>query len=118
LMNANQSPWQHLARKPGSHYQQLFVKGTRIAARVLYSYYLPGEDWPARTPEEIAADFQLPLEAVHEAIAYCQSKPPEVRDDWEKEEALVEASGANHPDAQGRAIRRVSPEDYARIFLR
>ena len=33
------------------------------------------------TPEEIAADYSLPLEAVLEAIAYCQSNPPEIAED-------------------------------------
>ena len=40
----------------------------------------------ARRPEEIAAEFNLPLEAVNEAIAYCQSKPPEITQDFEREE--------------------------------
>jgi hypothetical protein len=31
----------------------------------------------------------LPLEAVQEAIAYCQSDPPEIRADWEMEEASI-----------------------------
>jgi uncharacterized protein (DUF433 family) len=119
MSNDRQSTtWKYLALKPGSLYRQLFVKGTRIAARVLYSYYVPGEDWPGMTPEEIAADFKLPVEAVREAIAYCQSNPPEICEDWEREEALIEASGANEPGAQGRAIRPLTAEDYARIFRR
>jgi uncharacterized protein (DUF433 family) len=117
-MNAQHNTWKHLAPKPGSHYRQLYVKGTRIAARVLYSYHVPGEDWPGQTAEEIATDFKLPVEAVREAIAYCESNPREVREDWDREEALVEASGANDPGAGGRATRTISAEDYARIFLR
>ena len=35
------------------------------------------------TPEEIAADYNLPLEAVQEAIAYCESNPPELAEDKE-----------------------------------
>jgi uncharacterized protein (DUF433 family) len=117
-MNVEERTWKHLARKPGSRYRQLFVRGTRIAAWVLHNYYTPGEDWPGQTAEEIATDFNLPVEAVREAIEYCASNPPELREDWEKEEALVAASGANDPDARGRAIRKTSAEDYARIFRR
>src|SRR5437660_11758895 len=111
-MNMEQGTWKHLAPKPGSHYRQLFVKETRIAAWVLYNYYTPGEDWPGQTPEEIATDFTLSVEAVREAIAYCASNPPELREDWEKEEALVAATRPHD------ATKKTSPEDYARIFLR
>jgi len=107
-----------LAPKPGSHYRQLFVKDTRIAAWVLYNCYAPGEDWPGQTVEQIATDFSLPIDAVREAIAYCESNPTELRDDWDKEEALATATGANDPDAHGRATRMTSAEDYARILLR
>jgi hypothetical protein len=119
-MNARQpTTWTYLAPKAGSHYRQLFVKGTRIAARVLYSYFTPGEDWPGQSLEEIAVGFNVPLEAVREAIAYCQSDPPEIREDLEREEALMEASGMNDPDYKYHPTPKpLSPEDYARIFLR
>src|SRR5262245_13636068 len=87
--------WIYLARKPGSSYRQLFVKGTRIAARTLYSLYVPGEDWAGMTAEEISADYRLPVEAVREAIAYCQSDPPEIRADLSMEEAVMKATGMN-----------------------
>jgi hypothetical protein len=50
------------------------------------------------TPEEIAADYQLPLEAVQEAIAYCESNPPEIAEDFAREEARVRARGMNDPN--------------------
>ena len=81
--------WRHLDRKPGSVYKQLFVKGTRIMARVLYGMHL-SEEQP-RSPEEIAAIFGLPVEAVQEAIAYCAANPPEIQEDWEQEEASDQA---------------------------
>ena len=34
------------------------------------------------TPEQIAQDYNLPIEAVHEAIAYCASNPPELAEDY------------------------------------
>jgi hypothetical protein len=76
--------WKHLVRKPKSSYQQLFVKDRWVAARTLYGQTV-GED--ARTPEAIAADYALPLEVVLEAIAYCESCPPEILDDWQREQA-------------------------------
>ena len=88
--------WQHLAPNPKSCYKQLFVKGTRIRARVLYGMYMNADE--PMTPEQIAGEFSLPLDAVKEAIAYCQSNPPEIAQDFAREEQLMEASGMNNPD--------------------
>jgi uncharacterized protein (DUF433 family) len=117
MSNKPPNTWNYLEPKPGSHYRQLFVQGTRIAARVLYSYYTPGEDWPGQTAEAIAAGFNLPLEAVREAIAYCESDPPEIQEDLQREEALMQATGVNDPDYKYHpSPRPLSPKDYARIF--
>src|ERR1051326_348343 len=83
---ATSTHWKYLARKPRSAYKQLFVKDRWIAARTLYGQSL-GED--ARTPEVLAKDYDLPLEAIQEAIAYCESNPPEIREDWQREEATI-----------------------------
>jgi uncharacterized protein (DUF433 family) len=108
--------WQHLEPKPGSSYRQFFIKGTRIAARTLYSYFVPGEDWPGMSAEEIAVDFHLPVEAVREAIAYCQSDPPEIRADLAMEEAVMEATGMNEPGYKYHpSPRLLSPEERHRL---
>jgi hypothetical protein len=78
--------WKYLAPKPKSVYKQLFVKDRWIAARTLYGQTL-GEE--ARTPEAVARDFGLPLEVVLEAISYCESNPPEILEDWEREQARI-----------------------------
>ncbi len=105
--------WQYLVPKPKSLYKQLFVKDRWVAARTLYGEYV-GED--ARTAEELAEDFNVPLEAVREAIAYCESNPPEVREDWEREQALMEATGMNDPNYKYHAKPRLlSPEERHRI---
>src|SRR5947208_730010 len=90
--------YQHLERRPCSLYRQLFVKGRRIRAEILYRLTLPSEDGEVYTPEEVAADFGLPLEVVREAIEYCESNPPEIALDHAREDRLAELSGMNHPD--------------------
>lgn len=87
--------WTYLAPKPKSNYRQLYVKGRGIRARVLYGRFM-SDDEPM-TPEEIAEDYNLPVEAVLEAIAYCQSDPPEIRQDWEMEEASIRERGKSFP---------------------
>ena len=111
--------WQYLDRKPGSNYQQLFIKGRNIAARTLYGSTFAAEDWPGRSAEELAADYQLPLEAVQEAIAYCESRPAEIQADWEMEEALIAATGMNDPNCKYHpAAKNLSPEEHAQIVRR
>jgi uncharacterized protein (DUF433 family) len=87
MSTPNNHQWKYLDRKPGSRYRQLFVKGRKIAARTLYGQYMSEEE-PC-TIEQIAADWDLPLEVVQEAIAYCETDPPEIREDWEMEEESI-----------------------------
>lgn len=97
--------WKYLAPNPKSSYRQLFVLGTRITARTLYGWYAGPE---AATPEFIAEQFNLPVEAVLESIAYCESNPPELLNDYAREQAMIDARAAS-PDG------RLSPEEAARI---
>ena len=69
--------WKYLAPNPKSAYKQLFIQGRRIRARTLYGMYMSKEE--PMTPEEIAREYDLPVEAVREAIAYCQTDPPEIK---------------------------------------
>jgi uncharacterized protein (DUF433 family) len=104
--------YKHLAPKPRSSYRQLFVKGTGIAARTLYGQHVNAEE--PRTIEQLADDFHIPVEAVREAVAYCQSKPPEIEEDWRMDELVAELSGMNDADYSGRP-KPLSDEDFARI---
>jgi uncharacterized protein (DUF433 family) len=113
-MNSTTTQSQQVAPNPKSAYKQPFVKGTRIRARVLYGLYMSAEE--PLTPEQIAAEFSLPLEAVREAIAYCQTNPPEIDEDFRREERLMEATGMNDPDYKyGGKYRMLSPEERTRL---
>ena len=106
--------WKHLAPNPKSAYKQLFVSGTRIRARILYGMFMSDEE--PMTPEEIASEFNLPLEAVQEAIAYCQSDPPEIKEDFEREEAEPKAGpesagDTTEADELARPTPVISPHD-------
>jgi uncharacterized protein (DUF433 family) len=115
-MSEKPHEWKYLERRPGSSYQQLSIKGKRIWAWTLYCEFM-NENAP-RTPEELAEDWGVPLEAVKEAIAYCQSAPPELREDHRKDELLAEAIGMNDPAVQrsGRP-RPLSTEERVRLGL-
>ena len=107
--------YKFLERNPKSNYKQLFVKETRIRARILYGQYMSEEE--PMTPEEIAADYGLPVEAVREAIAYCDTDPVAIREDFAREEAIMEATGQNDPNYKYNPSPKIlPPQEYARIL--
>lgn len=113
-MGSTQTAWRYLEHDPKSKYRQLSIKGRRIKARTLYGLYASREE--PRTVEQIAADYGLPIEAVAEAIAYCQSDPPEIRADLRREEAILRAKGILDAGYKENGHPRVlTPEDRAAL---
>ncbi len=100
-MSGTMRQWNYLERRPGSSYQQLCIKGRRIWAWTLYCEFMNERE--SRTMEQLAQDFELPLDAVREAIEYCQSDPPEIREDRRKDDLLAEAIGMNDPPTNSAA---------------
>ena len=113
-MATTQTQWQYLERDPKSSYHQLSIKGRRVKARTLYGAFMNAEE--PRTIEQIAQDWDLPIEAVKEAIAYCESDPPEIRQDFQHEEMIMEAAGMNDPNYKyNPRPKHIAPEERARI---
>ena len=111
-MSIVNTQWKHLAPNPKSAYRQLFIKGRRIRAWVIYCAHVTDE----MTPQEIAEDRDLPVEAVRECIAYGASDPPEVRGDLIRDEARMRAAGMFEPEYKlNPKPRIISSEEQARI---
>jgi hypothetical protein len=111
-MNSS-SEWKYLAPKPNSLYRQLFVKDRWVAARTLYGQTL-GED--ARSAEQVATDYGLPVDVVQEAIAYCETSPREIREDWEREETSIQSTRTDQSKIpQQSAPPLLSPQDFIRV---
>jgi uncharacterized protein (DUF433 family) len=104
----------HLETRFGSLYRQPFIKGTRIRAEILYGHTITKVDEEGveagRTAEQLAADFNLPVEAVREAIDWCEKHWDVVVADHDREYRLMEASGMNHPDY------KYNPKKYYKIL--
>ena len=56
----------------------------------------------------------MPLDAVQEAIDYCESDPPELAEDYAREQAVMEATGMTDPGYEGRPIV-LTPQEMARL---
>ena len=112
MSTPTKTTWFHLAPNPKSAYRQLFLKGTRIRAEVIYGLTVDGSE--PMTPEEVAADYGLPLEAVREAIAYCQSNPPAIAEDHLGEERVLAETGMDDPNGKYKLL---SPQERARLGI-
>ena len=93
---ATRAPTQypHLEPRPGSNYRQLFLKGRRIRAAVI-DEAVHGPD--PRTPEEFARDYQVPLDAVIEALDYVVQNRPLIEQERDREAARLRARGFDGP---------------------
>ncbi len=83
---ALETEYKHLEARPGSSYRQLFVRGRGIRADTLYRQTINAEP---RTPQEVAADYDVPLQAVLEAIDYCKRNPDVLAADFQMEEESI-----------------------------
>jgi uncharacterized protein (DUF433 family) len=92
---ADTNEYKHLGpRLGGSRYRQLFVKGTRIRAEIIYGDIVGPEHM---TPEEVARDRDLPLEAVLECVDYCERNAELLRQEREEDEADLARRRAENP---------------------
>lgn len=80
--------YKYLKPKRGSRYQQLFYG--RIRAEVLYRETVGTEPL---TPGEVAQEYNVPLDAVLEAIDYCTKNKELLDAERAREEASIKASG-------------------------
>jgi len=94
MTNKAETRYQHLEPRPGSNYRQLFLKGRRIRAAVV-DEAIHGPD--PFTPEELAAEYQIPLEAVVEALEYVAQNRPLIEHERDHEAARLRARGLLGP---------------------
>ena len=87
-------PYRFLEPRPGSNYRQLFLKGKRIRAEVLYRETVGLEP---RTPEQVAQDYGVLLEAVLEAIDYSTHHEDLLRQERDRELKRIRAAGRDRP---------------------
>jgi hypothetical protein len=81
--------YKYLKPKPGSNYRQLFVNG-RIRAEILYRETVGVEPL---TPDEMAKEYGLPVEAVVEAIDFCVRNQNLLGAERAREAARIKAAG-------------------------
>ena len=81
--------YHHLEPRPGSFYRELFVRGLNLRASRLVSWM----ETEGLTPEQAAADRQITLEAVCEAVEYVRQNRHLIDDEIGREERLLRERG-------------------------
>lgn len=77
--------WQYLEKRPHSWRQQLYIKGTRIKASVIYSDMIANQE----TSQETAENWDLPLAIIEEVIEYCKTYQALLDSEAAKERQIV-----------------------------
>jgi hypothetical protein len=81
--------WQYLEKHPYSWRKQLYFKGKRLKAFDVWMDMIVNKE----TPEEAAENWDLPLNAVIEAIEYCQTHEGLLKKEAEHELYYLEERG-------------------------
>ena len=90
-MNTTRSTtqWQYLEQRSQSWRQQLYFKGKKLTAFAVWSDMIVNGE----TPQEAAENWDLPLEAVQEAITYCETHQELLKQEAEIERHSLEELG-------------------------
>lgn len=84
-----QTEWQYLEKRPDSWRKQLYLKGKRLRASIIWTDMIVNE----MTPEEAADNWDLPLEAIKESIEYCETHQDLLKQEAEIERRHLEERG-------------------------
>ncbi len=90
----SENTYTHLERRLGANCESLFIKDRQIRAEVLYRETISEKP---RTAEEVARDYQVPLEAVQEAIHHCVHNQEFLRQEWVLDDTKQRESEKDHP---------------------
>ena len=81
--------WRYLEARPHPWRRQLYVTGRRLRAFSVWSDMIANH----LTAEEMAQSRELPLEAVHECLRYCEENRQLLEDECDQEEQWLRTRG-------------------------
>jgi len=81
--------YRYLEKRPDKGSQELYVRGAGVRASSLWH-----DRYVSRlSPVQIADDRDIPLDAVYEALAYCQESWEDICQEKDRERGRLEAQG-------------------------
>lgn len=84
-----QTEWKYLEKRSHPWRKQLYLKGRRLKAFDLWANMIAND----MTPEEVADNWDVPLEAVRESIQYCETHQDLLKQEAETERRHLEDRG-------------------------
>lgn len=87
--NSSKTEWQYLEQRPHRWRKQLYLKGKRIKASVIYSSMIVNNE----TLEEAADNWDLSLAAIEEVIKYCETHQELLKQEAREERRRLEEKG-------------------------
>lgn len=97
LENPTQAGWKYLVERPHAWRRSPFIKGRRLPAAVIWHDLLANR----QTEEEAAEDWNLPVEAIREAIAWSEQNRSLLAMEADEERRFLLASGVALAPARG-----------------
>ena len=91
---SQETEYKYLGPWRGSNYRQYFFKDRKIRALTLYEQTLEPEPM---TPEEVAENYDVPVEAVYEAIHYCTHNKDLIDREIDEDLADIKRRGLDKP---------------------
>jgi uncharacterized protein (DUF433 family) len=99
MSTSSEKQYQHLEARPGSVYKQLWLKGRRIRTGHVWEI-VHSPDYP--TPEEVAEDYRIPIEAIREALDYVEHNMELIEQERQRDTDRLRAMGIKWPpDSDG-----------------
>jgi uncharacterized protein (DUF433 family) len=89
--NSSTTQWQYLESRPESWRKQLYLKGRKLRAHNVWSDMMVNQ-WSI---EETAYNWDLTVEAVTEAIEYCQSHQELLAQEADEERRYLQEHGVS-----------------------
>jgi hypothetical protein len=108
---STQIEYSFLESRPRSNYRQLWVKGRHMRAEVLYRCTVGPKPQSA---EGVALDYDLPVEAVREAVEYVEAVREAVEYCERNKDLLDEERALESASIRARGLDRYpyAPKDY------
>jgi uncharacterized protein (DUF433 family) len=95
VSTATEPEYRYLAPRPGSNYSLYYLKDRRkIRAEILYRMTVDPEP---RTPDQVATDYNVPVDAIREAIEYCLRNEGLPREERDRETEWIHELGLDRP---------------------
>jgi hypothetical protein len=83
--------WEFLVARPHSWRRQLYVKGRKLLASIVWQDMLSNN----MTPDEAADNWDLSLSAIQEIVRYCETHPDLLKLEAEEERCRLQEQGVS-----------------------